>query len=151
VFLEDVARRGFGRFSAVEAKDGSLAALCHVGANVVPSGRGCDAFADAAARGRARMVIGEQGAVAELWERARRKMPRPREAGPDQPVYELDEAPPAAGTGLRAATLDDLDMLVPACARAHYEELGIDPLRRDAEGFRWRTRAQIEEGRSWIW
>ena len=22
---------------------------------------------------------------------------------------------------------------------------------RDAEGFRWRTRAQIEEGRSWIW
>ena len=27
----------------------------------------------------------------------------------------------------------------------------MDPLRRDAAGFRWRTRAQIEEGRSWIW
>jgi predicted GNAT family acetyltransferase len=24
-------------------------------------------------------------------------------------------------------------------------------MRRDAEGFRWRTRAQIEEGRSWVW
>ena len=30
-------------------------------------------------------------------------------------------------------------------------ELGIDPLGRDADGFRWRTRAQIEEGRSWLW
>ena len=27
----------------------------------------------------------------------------------------------------------------------------MDPLARDPEGFRWRTRAQIEEGRSWLW
>ena len=27
----------------------------------------------------------------------------------------------------------------------------MDPLRRDAEGFRWRTRSQIEEERSWLW
>ena len=40
---------------------------------------------------------------------------------------------------------------MPACARAHEVELGIDPLRRDSDGFRWRTRAQIEEGRSWLW
>ena len=39
VFLEDVARRGLGRFSAVAA-NGRLTALCHVGANVVPSGAG---------------------------------------------------------------------------------------------------------------
>ena len=37
------------------------------------------------------------------------------------------------------------------CAQAHFEEIGIDPLRRDPEGFRWRTQAQIGEGRSWIW
>ena len=42
-------------------------------------------------------------------------------------------------------------MLVPACAAAHEEEIGIDPLERDPDGFRWRTRAQIEEGRSWLW
>src|SRR2546423_11460262 len=42
VFLEDVARRGLGRFSGV-TEDGRLTALCHVGANVVPSGRACDA------------------------------------------------------------------------------------------------------------
>ena len=40
---------------------------------------------------------------------------------------------------------------MPACAEAHREEIGIDPLRRDPDGFRWRTRSQIEEGRSWIW
>jgi predicted GNAT family acetyltransferase len=63
----------------------------------------------------------------------------------------MDEAPPPGDTGLRAASMDDFDLLVPACAAAHSEEIGIDPMVRDSEGFRWRTRAQIEEGRSWIW
>ena len=40
---------------------------------------------------------------------------------------------------------------MPACAKAHREEIGIDPLRRDPDGFRWLTRSQIEERRSWIW
>jgi predicted GNAT family acetyltransferase len=97
------------------------------------------------------MVIGEERAVGELWDAARRRMSRPREDRPGQPVYVLDESPAPGETALRAATLADLERLVPACAAAHYEELRIDPLRRDAEGFRWRTRAQIEEGRSWIW
>jgi predicted GNAT family acetyltransferase len=52
---------------------------------------------------------------------------------------------------MRAATVADLDLLLPACAAAHHEELGVDPLRRDPDGFRWRTRTQIEEGRSWLW
>ena len=43
VFLEDVARRGFGRFAAVQDGGGALTALCHLGANLVPSGRGCAA------------------------------------------------------------------------------------------------------------
>lgn len=150
VFLEDIARRGLGRFSALE-DGGGLRALCHVGANVVPSGEGCEAFAEATARGQARMIIGEQGAVDALWGAVRRRMPRPRDDRPGQPVYALRDAPEPGETGLRAARPDDLELLVPACAAAHQEEIGIDPLRRDAEGFRWRTRMQIEEGRSWIW
>jgi len=150
VFLEDVARRGLGRFSAVE-EGGRLVALCHTGANLVPSGRGCGAFADAAARSHARMLIGEQGAVTELWEAVRGRMRAPREDRPGQPVYAISAPPEPGGTGLRAATPDDLELLVPACARAHEVELGVNPLRRDGEGFRWRTRAQIEEGRSWLW
>jgi ribosomal protein S18 acetylase RimI-like enzyme len=150
VFLEDIARRGLGRFSALE-RDGRLVALCHVGANVVPSGEGCASFADVTARGHARMIIGEEHAVDELWAEVRERLPRPRDDRPGQPVYRLDEPPEPADTGLRAATLNDLERLVPACSEAHREEIGIDPLQRDPEGFRWRTRAQIEEGRSWLW
>jgi len=150
VFLEDVARRGLGRFTALRGDEG-LSALCHVGANVVPSGRGCEAFASAVARGRPRMVIGEESAVGQLWEAARGAMPSPREDRPGQPVYVLESAPEPGDTGLREASLVDLDLLVPACARAHYEEIGLDPLVRDREGFRWRTQAQIGEGRSWLW
>lgn len=151
VFLEDVARRGLGRFAALAGLDDRLTALCHVGANVVPSGSGCGAFAPAAIASQARMIIGEERAVGELWDAASGRLPSPRDDRPGQPVYELREPPPPGDTGLREAKLEDLELLVPACAAAHLEEIGIDPLRRDAHGFRWRTRAQIEEGRSWIW
>jgi uncharacterized protein len=151
VFLEDVARRGLGRFSALAGDDGRLTALCHVGANIVPSGDGCGAFAEAAAHGGARMLIGEERAVGELWEEARGELPQPRDDRPGQPVYVLSEPPEPGGTQLRQASLLDLDLLVPACAAAHREEIGIDPLRRDPDGFRWRTRQQIEDGRSWLW
>jgi ribosomal protein S18 acetylase RimI-like enzyme len=150
VFLEDVARRRLGRFVGLE-DGGELVGLCHMGANLVPSGEGTAAFAPAAARSKARMIIGEEGAVTALWEAAAAELPRPREDRPGQPVYVMDTAPPPGSTGLREATGADLDLLVPACAAAHEEELHVDPLARDADGFRWRTRAQIEEGRSWLW
>jgi ribosomal protein S18 acetylase RimI-like enzyme len=150
VFLEDVARRGLGRFTGLE-ENGRLTALCHLGANVVPSGHGCERFAEAAARGRALMIIGEERAVGDLWEAARKRLPEPNDDRPGQPVYVIDQPPQPGDTALRAAKLDDLELLLPACAAAHAEELGTDPLRRDPAGFRWRTRAQIEEGRSWVW
>jgi uncharacterized protein len=150
VFLEDVARRGLGRFTALEQR-GRLQAICHAGSNIVPSGSGCAAFAEVAAAGSARMLIGEEGAVTELWNAARRRLPRPREDRPGQPVYVLEAEPDSGDTGLRRATQDDFEVLVPACAAAHREEIGIDPLERDPESFRWRTRMQIEDGRSWIW
>ena len=150
VFLEDVARRRLGRFSAF-AEDGELTALCHVGANVVPSGAECGRFAPAAARGRARMVIGDERAVEELWGVLRGLMPAPRDDRPGQPVYAISEPPEPGGTGLRAATEADFDLLLPACAAAHKEEIGVDPLANDSDGFRWRTRSQIEEQRSWLW
>ncbi len=134
VFLEDMARRGMGRFTGLVSGAGlitgtgpaagkgranaeKLVALCHVGANLVPSGRGCGAFAGAARNGRARMIIGEEGAVTELWKEAVDSFPAPREDRPGQPVFRLDQAPEPGDTRLRSATLDDLDLLVPAAAR----------------------------------
>jgi hypothetical protein len=150
VFLEDVARRGLGRFVGLE-NGADLVALCHVGVNAVPSGRGCHEFARQVARAAPRMLIGESNAVSELWEAARTRLPQPREDRPGQPVFVIAEPPEPGASGLRPATLDDFDLLLPACAAAHEQELGVDPMRRDPDGFRWRTRSQIEEGRSWIW
>ena len=67
VFLEDVARRGLGRFIA-HGQDGELSALCHLGINAVPSGEGCGVFARDVARSGPRMLIGESRAVSELWD-----------------------------------------------------------------------------------
>ena len=151
VFLEDVARRGSGRFAGLERRDGGLQALCHLGTNVVPSGEGCGAFAELAGRAAPRMLIGEQGAVSDLWDAARKRLADPREDRHGQPVFVSTTAPEPGESGLRAAAKNDLELLVPACARAHFEELGVDPMRRDPNGFRWRTRVQVEEGRSWVW
>ncbi len=150
VFLEDVARRGLGRFMA-RAERGELSALCHLGINAVPSGKDCGAFAPDVARSGPRMLIGEQNAVSELWAEVRTRLPKPREDRPGQPVY-VTRRPPAAGdTALRAAELSDLELLMPACAAAHEQEIGVDPMQRDPDGFRWRTRSQIEDERSWLW
>ena len=151
VFLEDVARRRLGRFGGIAGDDGQLEALCHVGANLVPSGERCERFAELAEHGQSRMIIGEARAVTAVWEAARDRLPPPRDDRPGQPVYAITQPPPSGETGLRPATPDDLDRLLPACAAAHALELGVDPLERDEEGFRWRTLAQIEDGRSWLW
>jgi ribosomal protein S18 acetylase RimI-like enzyme len=151
VFLEDVARRGLGRFLGVEAPAGPLEALCLLGANLVPAGSGCEAFARNASRSGSRMLIGDEAAVGDLWRAAAPLMPEPRADRPGQPVYAISEPPPPGETGLRPASLADLERLVPVCAAAHAEELGVDPLVNDADSFRWRTQLQISDGRSWLW
>ena len=150
VFLEDVARRGFARFRAVEEGD-VLTALCYFGANVVPSGDDCEVFAGESAQRSTRMIIGDERAVTELWRAAEALLPEPREDRPGQPVYVIDDPPAGEDTGLREARPDDLELLLPACAATHEEELGVDPLERDAAGFRRRTLGQIQEHRSWLW
>jgi uncharacterized protein len=150
VFLDEAARRGFGRMLAT-VENGRVTALCHFGANVVPSGPGSGAFAKETAGSRARMIIGDERAVTELWEAARERVPPPREDRPGQPVFAITEAPEPGGSGLREAVLADLELLLPACAATHEGEIGVDPLRVDAEGFRRRTRQQIDDGRSWVW
>jgi uncharacterized protein len=150
VFLDEAARRGFGRLLAAVEGD-RVRALCHLGANVVPSGEGCETFADVTAASRARMIIGDQQAVTDLWDAAQLQMDPAREDRHGQPVFAIDRAPEPGGTALRAATHQDLALLLPACAATHVGEIGVDPLVTDPAGFRRRTRQQIDEGRSWVW
>ena len=150
VFLEDIARRGVGRFVAV-GEGGRIEALCHVGANVVPSGSGVKRLSTYAVSGRPRMMVGDEAPVSELWSALRDGLPSPIDDRPGQPVYTMRTPPAPASSGLRLATFQDLDLLVGACADAYEEEVGIDAYARDPEMFRWRTRSQIEANRSWIW
>jgi predicted GNAT family acetyltransferase len=53
--------------------------------------------------------------------------------------------------GLRQATLDDLENVVKVNSELAEDESGSNPLKRDPEGFRYRTARRIERGRHWIW
>jgi hypothetical protein len=52
--------------------------------------------------------------------------------------------------GLRAATMADLDLVVPVHAQLAFEESGVNPLERDPAGFRERCAQRIEKGRVWV-
>lgn len=52
--------------------------------------------------------------------------------------------------GLRLATLDDLDKILPVQAEMALAESGVNPLEVDAEGFRARCAWRIAQGRTWV-
>ena len=143
------ARRGASPRSPTRTSE--LTALCHLGSNLVPSGAGCGAFADLAAKSGARMLIGEEGAVSDLWDAARKKLPRPR-ARPSRAARLRDHRSAAGGRHRPAAG----DGGRPRSARSLVRRRALRGARRRSaatrpDGFRWRTRTQIEEGRSWLW
>ena len=53
--------------------------------------------------------------------------------------------------GLRQATLDDLEMVMPVQAQMAFEESGVNPMEGDPTGFRLRCARRIEQGRVWVW
>ena len=129
VFLEDVARRGLGRFSAASR---TTAGSRRSATSARTSSRPATAAARSptrASRAGARMLIGE---------RARRRASSGRRRG-DGCRARATTGPASRSTRSRRRrsrarracarrTLDDLELLVPACALAHEEELGVDPL-----------------------
>jgi uncharacterized protein len=99
-----------------------------------------------------RAIIAEAAGVELLWKQLAPQVTPPTVIRMNQPVYLL-----TGGARLlpdlnlvRYATIDDLDALVPACAAMHREEVGIDPLERDALGYRFRIRELITRQRSLV-
>ena len=84
VFLEDVARRGLGRFTGARARTARLARSATSARTSSRPASGCGAFAGVDGARRARMVIGEEHAVGDFWAAARHRLPRPARgpAGP---------------------------------------------------------------------
>lgn len=53
--------------------------------------------------------------------------------------------------GLRLATLDDLQLVLPVQAAMAFEESGVNPMERDPQGFRERVARRIKRGRIYVW
>jgi ribosomal protein S18 acetylase RimI-like enzyme len=58
---------------------------------------------------------------------------------------------PSIVPALRLATLDDLNLVVTAHARMAEEELGMNLLATDPEGFRLRCARRVQQRRVWVW
>ncbi|HEX8171828.1 MAG TPA: GNAT family N-acetyltransferase [Thermoanaerobaculia bacterium] len=98
-----------------------------------------------------RAIISPATLVESLWNQLRTRLDPPTVVRLNQPIYALRgrfDYPDL--TAARYSTMRDLDPLVPACAAMHKEEVGIDPLERDAAGYRERIRELIEKKRSVI-
>jgi predicted GNAT family acetyltransferase len=98
-----------------------------------------------------RAIISPSPLVESLWNRLRTRIDPPTVVRLNQPIYALQKRfdfPDLKEA--RYSTLRDLDQLVPACAAMHREEVGIDPLERDAAGYRERVRELVERQRSMV-
>jgi uncharacterized protein len=96
-----------------------------------------------------RAIIAPAHLVEALWNELRTRLDPPTVVRLNQPVYALRKRLDYPDlTVARYAILRDLEQLVPACAAMHKEEVGIDPMDRDAIGYRERIRELIEKKRS---
>ena len=96
-----------------------------------------------------RAVISPAHLVEPLWREIGSRFDPPTVVRMNQPVYALEPRPHFPDlTSARYSTVRELDALVPACAAMHKEEVGIDPLERDAAGYRERIRELVEKKRS---
>lgn len=99
----------------------------------------------------AHMILGEQEKIERFWslysERGQSLRLVCREL-----LLELKWPVPVRDSvsGLRLATLDDLELVMPAQAEMAEAESGVNPLEVDPEGFRRRCARRIEQGRVWV-
>jgi uncharacterized protein len=144
-----------GSFYSCRDGQGRLEGVALIGHFILFETRG-----DAATRAFARlaqehsnvyMLLGEQEKVGAFWDyyasagQAPRLFCRELLLELRWPIEVKDEV-----AGLRLATTDDLDLIVPAHAETAFEESGEDPLLRDPVGFRQRCARRIEQGRTWV-
>lgn len=98
-----------------------------------------------------RAIISPSHLVEPLWDRLRSRLDPPTVVRMNQPIYAIRRRLDFPDLhAARYSRLADLDKLVPACAAMHKEEVGIDPLIRDAAGYRERVRELIALERSII-
>lgn len=97
------------------------------------------------------MLMGEQDGVQMFWEFYAGRQAQMRKRCREHllelrlPVELSEEV-----SGLRLATAEDVDSILPIHAQMAFEESGVNPLETDPEGFRQRYLRRIQKQRSWV-
>ncbi|HEY0320148.1 MAG TPA: GNAT family N-acetyltransferase [Pyrinomonadaceae bacterium] len=144
-----------GQFYATRDQQGRINGIALIGhATLIEteSEEALAAFARIARSGEhTHMLMGEQDKVNRFWSSYATEGETPRLICREM-LYE--QCWPVevreAVRGLRQATLDDLDLIMPVHARMAFEESGVNPMERDAVGFRLRCARRIEQGRVFV-
>jgi ribosomal protein S18 acetylase RimI-like enzyme len=144
-----------GQFYACQDEKNRVEGVALIGHTILFeafSERAIQVFARLARRESAtHLLMGEHNAVERFWSYYSSKDQSPRLVCPilflqrREPFAERDEV-----SGLRPATREDLEQVVQAQAAMALEISGVDPLKKDPEGFRKRYLRRIEKKRVWV-
>jgi uncharacterized protein len=101
---------------------------------------------------RAHVIMGEQERIERFWSYYSESGQTPRLLCRELLFEQRWPVQVREGvSGLRLATLDDLELVMPVQAEMAFEESGVNPMETDAVGFRLRCARRIEQGRVWVW
>jgi ribosomal protein S18 acetylase RimI-like enzyme len=97
------------------------------------------------------MIMAEKERVAEFWSHYSQAGHRQRLACREW-LFELSWPIEAREhvSGLRPATTQELDLVMPVQAELAFAESGVNPMQIDPQGFRERCLRRIEQGRTWV-
>lgn len=144
-----------GSFYACRNRSGELEGVALIGHATLMetrTERALQAFAEIAQKcTTAHMIMGEQARIEEFWNYYSEDGQQMRRACREW-LFEL-RCPiqvRESSRGLRLATPDDLDLILPVHAQMAFEESGVNPLKEDPVGFRGRCLRRIELGRTWV-
>jgi predicted GNAT family acetyltransferase len=144
-----------GTFYGCRNSEGRLEGVALVGHATLVEARTRRAFREfaLAAQGstRTHMIMGEADSVEEFWSHYA-DAGQPMRRACRELLFELRHPMDVSHEveGLRLATPDELDLIAPVHAGLAEAESGINPLEKDAEGFRARCLRRIEQGRVWV-
>jgi len=97
------------------------------------------------------MIMGEKERIADFWSHYEETGRQQRLACREW-LFELTMPAEARERidGLRPASKDEVELVMPIQAELAYAESGINPMQVDPEGFRQRCLRRIEQGRTWV-
>ncbi|HEX7318368.1 MAG TPA: GNAT family N-acetyltransferase [Pyrinomonadaceae bacterium] len=144
-----------GTFHACRDEEGRLEGVALVGHALLleaRSERAANAFARLAqGYAGANMILGEESQVRRFWGHYAEGGQSPRRLCRE---LLLEQRWPVEAResveGLRLATAEDIEPILPVHARLVEDESGVNPLETDPAGFRERCLKRIERGRTWV-